>query len=80
MIGILKRSGIGTALAPSDEKSLEALRVSCSQSNERLVGELRECEHGAELLRLTLDDSKLGRMSPPRPVEVVLKSSLAAGS
>ena len=66
MLGVLKRSGIGAPLAVEEAKCSEQLRKDMAASNRALLQELREDELSHTLMKLTLDDASLGRMTHPQ--------------
>ena len=68
LLGVLHRSGIGTAVSDIDPSSYEALWESMALSNHALFDELREDAHAQDLLSMTKEDARLGRMSWPVPV------------
>ena len=69
MIGELECSGVGTPIECDQVKSVEELEASCARSNAELLSELREDEVSSELLRITVEDAKMGRMSEPELLE-----------
>ena len=68
MLGVLENSGIGTPLQPVDEKSVDGLRESIESWNNALMKELREDDLAEQLMQITEDDAKLGRMTSPVPI------------
>ena len=65
-LGQLPCSGNGSSLIASSQESVEVLREQCAVSNAALVQSLREDVHAENLLMLTRNDAKLGRMSEPQ--------------
>ena len=71
LYGMLDRSGIGKQVdCPSVPEVEDAMKEHCLQRNKQLLDSLREDTFAAELMKLTLKDAKLGRMSTPVPVEL----------
>ena len=69
LFGLLERSGIGEAVKCDSKVEVESSREHLARSNGQLLASLREDAYAAELMSLTENDSALGRMSPPVPVE-----------
>ena len=67
MLGELPYSGNGTQLDANGEKSIGQLRGACRSRNSKLLKTLKEDDHGVDLLAITRDDAKKGRMSWPVP-------------
>jgi hypothetical protein len=71
LLGELPISGVGSPVAEGCDlvPDLAALERSCAASNAALVAELRLDVHADELMRITLDDAAMGRMTTPIPIE-----------
>ena len=63
MFDALVPSGVGTPNACEETKNASALRDTCSLSNARLLESLRTDPHAEELLEITKEDARLGRIS-----------------
>ena len=65
MFDALERSGVGTPNECEETKTATALRNTCARSNLSLLESLHADPSAEELLKITQDDAKLGRMSAP---------------
>ena len=70
MAGTLESSGLGEEVDPGPFKSTDDMRKWCRASNEILLGQLRECEQGAQLLEMARNDAKKGWLTQPQRIEV----------
>ena len=68
LLGDLQCSGIGTPLTYTECKPVDELWQARAESNVALLSELREDAHATELLAMTQEDARLGRMTPPVPI------------
>ena len=77
MLDALVQSGIGVPLSLAQTAGMDQWWKRCRPSNEALLGELRDDPYAQQLLAITRDDAKKGRMSwPIRVDDEALASSL----
>jgi hypothetical protein len=69
--GLLEASGLGEALPQQEVKGTTFLKSLCQHSNRKLISQLKEAEQGAKMLQIAREDARLGRLTEPRPIEVV---------
>ena len=66
-MGLLERSGIGEPVDCDIPASIDELRNGCAKHNMELLAGLKPNEFEDELLKLTVADAALERMSHPVP-------------
>lgn len=76
LFGSLGVSGIGQPVFTEGVIEAAVEPGECYRHNLQLLAMLSEGEHSEELMRLTREDARLGRMTVPRPGAVVLSYSL----
>ena len=69
MVGRLPRSGIGLNVDAAGDVQPEALRACAVQRNDALLRSLKEADESCELMDMTYEDARRGRMSWPRVVD-----------
>ncbi len=62
-----KVSGIGQPVFTSCAVDATVDQDTCYSHNLALLSSLTEDDHSAELMRLTMEDARLGRMTAPQP-------------
>ena len=64
-MGVVEPCGLGEFIPHEGVASVDSQRAECLESNAALLNSLRPDEFGAELMRQTLADAELGRMTKP---------------
>ena len=66
LLGTLQCTGNGTPIPPGEHASFSDLLKNCESSNRQLLNGIKEDgSHSEDLVRMCVDDAKLGRMSFP---------------
>ena len=69
MVGRLPRSGIGVDIDAAGDVQPEALRACAGRRNATLLRSLKEVDESRELMEMTYEDARRGRMSWPKEVD-----------